>query len=338
MLANLLRPFILARLSLSLAATAACVIGLFAAVSLMRTESLPLGHPLRIAAERKAELVSALIQTALAASALGVFTTMVGAERAHHEIRGAMCAYGVLASTEHGFGSLVTATVAALACSAWLALHRLDLQLETPTLTRTKLLALFAVFPALAFDLVTASRFALELDFTVVATCCSSGLDAAGPSIGYGASRAHVFPITLGLGLSALLASVALVRRPNRPLAFATATTVLAFAASGVAAAIDVVAPHAYGQPMHRCAFCLLGEAAHGLGYPLLFALGLAGCLGTALLVIESERSRSEGKADGLERKLARWSAVATLVGLLLLVVPVAVYRLQTGAFVVSPW
>lgn len=338
MLANLLRPFILARLSLALAATAACVIGLVAAASWLRAEREPLGHPLRIAAERKAELVSALLQTALAASAIGVFTTMVGAERAHHEIRGAMCAYGVLASTEHGFGSLVTGTLAAMACSAWLALHRLDLALVTPALTKTKLLVLFAIFPVLAFDLVTASRFALELDFGVVATCCSSGLDEAGPTIGFGASRAHVFPITLGLGGAALLVSIALHRRPSRPLAFATATTVLAFAAAGVAAAVDVVSPHAYGQPTHRCAFCLLGEAAHGIGYPMLFALGLAGCLGAALLAVESERNRSEGKADGIERTLARWSAVTTFVGLLLLVIPVAIYRLQTGVFVVSPW
>lgn len=338
MLANLLRPFLLARLSLAVAATAACLVGLFAAASFVRAEREPLGHPLRIAAERKAELVSALLQTALAASALGVFTTMVGAERAHHEIRGAMCAYGVLGSTEHGFASLMSGTLAAMACSAWLALHRLDLALETPALTRTKLLALFAVFPALLYDLVTAFRFALELDFGVVATCCSSAVDEAGPTIAFGATRAHVFPTTLGLGLAALASSVALRRRPSRPLAFAAASTVLAFAASGVAAAIDVVAPHAYGQPTHRCAFCLLGEAAHGIGYPMLLALGIAACLSVALLTVEIERDRTEGAIDALERKLARGSLLATLAGLLFLLAPVAIYRLQTGVFVVSPW
>lgn len=338
MLGNLLRPFLLARLSLALAATVACIVGVWAALAWIRAEKQPIGSPERIEAERRGELTAALVQTALAASALGLFVTMVGAEGAHHEIRGAMCAYGVLGTTAHGFQSLLTSVVATLACAGWLALHRLDLRLPTPELSRTKLLALFAVLPATGFDLITATRFALELDFSVVATCCSTGVDTAGGPIAFAASRAHVFPLALGLGALALGASVRLAKRPGRVSALAASTSMLAFAGAGLLATIDVVSPHAYGRPGHRCAFCLLSEVTHGIGYPMLGALLVSACLGAALLALESERERAADDADDVERGLARYAVLTNTAALVLLVLPVALYRLETGAFVVSPW
>ena len=51
MLANLMRPFLLVRLTLAAVATMACVIGLVTAYRYVRAEAHPLGHPARIEGE-----------------------------------------------------------------------------------------------------------------------------------------------------------------------------------------------------------------------------------------------------------------------------------------------
>lgn len=338
MLANLLRPFLLVRLSLALVATVACVVGLVTAYRFVRAEARPLGHPARIAAERSSELVSAMISAALFASAISLVAFVVGAERAHSEIRGAMCAYGVLASAPHGFVSLATGLLASASCAAWLGLHRLDLALETPVLTRTKLLALGAVFPAVAYDTFTAFRFALELDFGVVATCCSSDLGEIATTEFADASRWPAWPIAIAAGVLALSASIALARRPSRGRSASVAVAALLFVASSAVAITDVVAPHAYANPTHRCAFCLLGPLAHGLGYPMVLSFLALVCVAAALLAVESERRAAGGATDALERRLARFAAAAVAVSLVTVVAPVLAYRLAHGAFVVTPW
>lgn len=338
MLANLLRPFLLVRISLAAVATIACAVGLAAAYRHVRAEAHPLGHPARIAAERSSELVSALLSAALVASVLSLVAFVVGAERAHTEIRGAMCAYGVLASAPHGFLSLASGLLASAACAAWLGLHRLDLALETPVLTRTKLLALFAVLPAVAYDALTALRFALELDFSVVATCCSSDLGEVATT-SYGARATWpAFPIALISGTLAAFGALALARSPSRLRAALAIPTSLVFVASAMVAATDVVAPHTYGSPTHRCAFCLLSSAARGLGYPMALGLIVLVCCSAALLAVESERAIAGSATDAVERRLARTTGVALVVSLATLVLPVLGYRLSTGAFVVTPW
>ena len=100
----------------------------------------------------------------------------------------------------------------------------------------------------------------------------------------------------------------------------------------------DVVAPHAYANPTHRCAFCLLGPLAHGLGYPMVVSFLALVCVAAALTAVESERTAAGVATDGLERRLARLTAVAVAVSLMTVVAPVLGYRLAHGAFVVTPW
>jgi len=338
MLANLMRPFLLVRLTLAAVATIACVIGLVTAYRYVRAEEHPLGHPSRIAAERTTELVSAMLAAALFASAISLLAFVVGAERAHSEIRGAMCAYGVLSSAPHGFVSLATGLLASAACAAWLGLHRLDLALEAPVLTRSKLIALVAVLPAVAYDFITALRFALELDFGVVATCCSSDLGEVATTEFARASAFPAWPVAIASGVLSLGAAVALSRAPSRTRAIAAATSILVFAGSAVVAATDIVAPHAYGTPTHRCAFCLLGPLAHGIGYPMALSFLAVVCAASALVAVESERAVAGSATDAIEKRLGRVGAVALAVTLATLVVPVVAYRIGTGAFVVNPW
>lgn len=335
---NLLRPFLLARLSLSVVAVVACAVGLGVAFTYRRAESEPLGSLRRIRAERSAELASALVQTSFFATALATLVTIVGAERAHHEIRGAMCAYGVLASTEHGMPTLLAGTLASVACAAWLALHRLDMRLSVPSLTRTKLVALGAVFPAVAYDLATSTRFALELDFGVVATCCTSTLDRADTVLGSSGGPGATFPLAVLAGALAIGASFALVRRASRARAVGTSLALALFGALGTLATTDVVAPHVFGVPGHRCPFCLFSAEGHALGYPLLGSLFVALCFAGALASLELERRTSPADVDSLERSLGRMTALASAVAFVSMVAPVIAYRLSTGAFVVTPW
>ena len=164
-LTNLTRPWILARLACGVAAAGLVVHALRGSLRVLRHWRLGATSEGQLALERRAELVAALVQMGLVLSLLGLTLFTLGADRSAASIRGAMCAYGVLASSPVGIVALGSGELTALVAALWLVLHRLDLRLERPTLTRRKFVALLGLAPLVVVDQLAFAAFALDLDF-----------------------------------------------------------------------------------------------------------------------------------------------------------------------------
>lgn len=326
-LTNLLRPWVLSRLLSGGAALALTAFGAFVAWRVLRYWHVGASSEGQLALERRSELVAAVVQVGLAVATVNLFSTVLMADRLTHSIRGAMCAWGVFDASPWGFLALGTAALSAAACAFWVVLHRLDLSLSRPALTRRKLIALFAVLPILLFDLYATARWVLDLDMLVVASCCSIGLDDAvgGATSSGGGPRGLAAGLALGAGLAAVLAGVFAWRRPARLSAWLAAASSAAAGALAIPAILWYVAPHAYESPHHLCPFCLLHADVGGIGWPLFTALFVASLTGTSLAVVELQRRAADEPApiEALQRRLAAWSTAAWLLTIALAVAPV---------------
>ena len=335
MVTNLLRPWILARLLTGGAAAILLVVATLTAWRVLRHWRVGATTEGQIALERRAELVATVVQAALAMTIGGLVLTVLGADRTAPAIRGAMCAYGVFASTDGGFLALATSALASFACAMWLVVHRLDLRMPTPTLTRGKFLALFSVAPLVWLDLWVASRFALRLDLEVVASCCSSGLDSARQTIqGAGADGAYT-PFLFAVGATAAAAGTAFWarRRPHHASAWTAAVASLVAAAASVPAILGYVAPHVYESPAHQCPFCLLHADVGAIGWPLFGALFAGTVVGAALGLVSAleRRAGDASQSQALRRRLGGAGAIAWAIVLVLTVTPVLRFTLTTG-------
>ncbi|MGE0789404.1 MAG: hypothetical protein AB7S26_27265 [Sandaracinaceae bacterium] len=335
MLTNLLRPWILARLVSGGAALALAIVGVWIAFRVLRHWRVGRTSEGQLALERRAELVAAVVQVALWIAVADAALTVLAADRLSTSISGAMCAYGVLDASPFGFVALGLSIASALACALWLVLHRLDLRLRTPVLTRRKFIGLFALAPLLFADLVATARWALDLDMHVVASCCSTGLDAAIA----GTDAAHgIDPSSAAWtgGISALVAALSAAfvwRRPGRLTAlFATLATSVA-AVLAMPAILAYVAPHAYGTPRHLCPFCLLHADVFGIGWPLFAAVFGAMATGLGLAVVELQRgvSRDPIAIAALERRLGGYAAALWGTALVIATIPVVRFAVVSG-------
>jgi hypothetical protein len=335
-ISNLFRPWILARLSAGLAAVALVLVGLGSSWRILRTFRVGDTSEGQLLIERRAELVAALVEVALGATLIGLAIALLGADRMTGSIRGAMCAWGVLDASPWGFPSLAVSVIAAIGCVVWIALHRLDLALRAPALTRAKFGALWVVGPLVLLDVGFATAYALDLDFRVVASCCSTALDGARRLSSAGASQGpHAFAagafVTLAIGAG--IASAALRKRPSARMAIAAALASAAAAAASIPAIVWWVAPHAYETPTHLCPFCLLKSDVLGLGWWLFLALFGGTSLGvSAGLVGALERRSGEPEtARRLAARLGRAAAIAWGLSLALAIVPVIRWTIVSG-------
>ncbi|NOY90833.1 MAG: hypothetical protein GXP55_06435 [Deltaproteobacteria bacterium] len=336
MLTNLLRPWILARLLSGISVGALTLMALFVAWRVLREFRPQETSEGQLLLERRAELVATVVQAALGLSVFNLALTVLAADHLSGAIRGAMCAYGVFSANDLGFLPLGTSALASLGCVLWLVLHRLDLALPDPRLTRRKFMALFIVGPLILLDLWATLSWAFDLDLGVVATCCSTSIDRAGvQTLGAAPMGGRVTLYYLALATLALsvLALVALARRAGRPRALLAAALSALSVALSLPAIVAYVAPHVYENPRHLCPFCLLHADAWGIGWPLFASLFLGGSLGLGLVVLESQRrlvSDDELLATH-EARIARLAALAFVITFLLCVFPVAHYAWISG-------
>jgi hypothetical protein len=335
-LSNLFRPWLLARFSAGLTAAALVVVGLVVGWKVLRYFRVARTSEGQLALERRAELVASLVEVALGATVIGLALAMIGADRMTASIRGAMCAWGVLDASPWGMRSLAISVLAALGCALWIAVHRLDLRLRRPTLTRAKFAALFVVGPLVLADLAASTAYALDLDLRVVASCCSTGLDAA-RSVVSGASAGGPRDVAAGTfvgGGAVAIAIAALARwRPSARSALMVGIASLVAGVAAVPAVVWWVAPHVYESPTHLCPFCLLHGEALGIGWALFAAIFAATALGlSAGLTGALERASGEPEtARAMESRLAGAAGIAWAIALAIAIAPVARWTLASG-------
>lgn len=335
MITNLLRPAILARLLSGAAVAILCAFALVVAWRVLSAWRVGATSEGQLALERRAELCAAVVQAALVAAVIDLALTVLAADRLTHSIRGAMCAWGVFDASRYGFAALGVSALVAAACALWVVLHRLDLALERPALTKRKFLALFALAPLVWIDLALTTLFVLDLDMRVVASCCSVGLDDALGGTARASAGPHELAASLGLGaaLVAIAASLIAWRRAGRGWSLAAALASPLALAAAIPAVLFYVAPHAYETPHHLCPFCLLHADVLGIGWPLFGALFAAAVCGLGVGVVEAQR-RASGEPSALaamERRLSGWAAVLWMVALALGAAPVVRYAWITG-------
>ena len=334
MLDNLFRPWLLALAVPELVAAVLAVVAMSSALRVLSLGEAPRTSEQALAIERRAELVATLFGVASAATVVALTVEVLGADRLRASVRGAMCAWGVLASGPWGFRSLGLAIVSSLACAAWLALHRVDLALRSPELTRAKFVMVMAVAPLVVANLGGGVLYALGLDFRVVASCCSTGLEGARETVlgAGGGARTTAFAIFAGLAVVSVIVALLARRARSTRLAVASALASALAALASVPAIVGYVAPYAYESPVHLCPFCLLDADGSYLGWPLYAALFTATSIGLAAGVsaVASTRVHERDAAwSVVSRSLARM-AFAWALTLVVALYPIAHFAVAT--------
>jgi len=335
-LTNFLNLWILARLAQATAATVLCLGGMALGLRLLRRWQPGRFSEQQLALERQTELVASVMQVALILEVLGLGLSVLVADHLAGGIRGAMCAFGVLASTRAGFAGLLVSLLTAVVCGLWMILHRFDLHLETPVLTHRKFAWLLPVGALALADLALTVAFVWQLDFKVIASCCSVWVDAA--EVNNSPVVQVLRPLPAGLvGLvaasTATVAAAAVARRPTRLLAGVACIASALAPVLVLPAILGVVAPHALGTPTHFCPFCLFHRPGGGIGWPLFGGMLWGSVAGMGLGVVELNRAAAgdEEAVRAFEMTLGRWSVWGWLCALGSGVFPVARYWLFSG-------
>lgn len=342
--ANLLQPWIFLRLIAGLVAVVLFTRAAQTSWRVLRAFNVSRANEGQLALERRAELASTFVRVATVVQVAILALSMLAGDRLSGSIRGAMCGYGVFHATPWGFRSLAATTVTALAAGVVAQLYAFDARVRGLDLVRPLAKATLVLAPLAVIDFGLALAFALDLDLSVVASCCSVQLDAvaagaAGPT-GLG-SAVRIFATAgaaISIALAVVLAWVA-ARRPRVPIVLAAAAASLVALPFALAASVLEVAPNAFEVPQHVCPFCLLRPSVLGLGYPLFGAILLAATwalgagVGALLARTDASRAALTDFAHGrLRREAIAWGAVLVLAAL-----PIARYAIVSGGASLFP-
>jgi hypothetical protein len=329
-----LEPWVMARIIAAIATSTLFLYGAVVGARVLRHAHVETATEGQLLLERHFELAGNLVRVGAIAQLLCLVLSVVAADRLSGAIQGAMCGYGVVHPTPWGWPSLGVTVLASLGAAVLLQLLALDRSVRGLDLMRPLALLCIAMAPLALLDTVLSSAWFGGLDFSVVASCCST-------TLGEGRRDAPLFwqgpraVATWGAVTTALVAiALALLasRRPARRLVTLAGIAALAAAPFAVGAVVLEVAPHVYEVPEHLCPFCLFKADAYFIGYPLFGAIFLAAGwgIGAALAAVLSggEHARAAFPAFARSRSLRQACAwgVALLVGAL----PVALYAIAS--------
>jgi len=329
---QLLEPWVFLRLLAGIVASALLVRASVTAVQVLRRFDVMRATEGQLLLERRVELAGTFVRVGAAAQVVALLLSALSADKLSRGIRGAMCAYGAFNSSPWGFRSLYASVLAALAAGTLAQLYTFDARTKTMELVRPLAWATLLVAPLALVDLALQTAFVLDLDLSVVASCCSVQLDpiasARGGTVG-GPRVAATAAAAIGVGVCILLAWL-VARRPTRPKVALASAVAFASLPLAIAAIVLEIAPYTFEVPQHHCPFCLLRADAWGLGYPLFGALLLAavwsfGAGASALLARKPQVAEAWQRfaASRLRRGALAWGAFA-----LLCLVPVVRYAL----------
>jgi len=335
---NILEPWIFLRMVAGLVGVIFFVRAATTSAKVLRHFDLARASEGQLALERRVELASTFVRVATVTQVASLALTVLAADRLSHGVRGAMCAYGVFHANDMGFPALWTGGGVALIAGVLAQVYAFDARLPRLDLVRALSVLTLAVAPLAIADFLVTSRFFLDLDLNVVASCCSVELDATEA----GAARYATGPRELAsiVGPIAIALSIALAlfaaRRPRPPMVALAGAVSIAALPPALAATVLEVAPYTFELPQHVCPFCLLRGDAFGIGYLLFGGIFLAvvwgaGAAASALL---SRRARSPdvfAVFEAFARDRLRRGAFAWAVVLAAGVAPIVRYAIVSG-------
>lgn len=272
-------------LSLPVLALLLCsaLIGAVAVVAAIRGVPLIVGWdpadagPRQLALERRALLLQTVVATVLAFQLVGLFLFVAAADRLHPLLPGAMCAAGTFGASPLGYPTLALQVVLFVLCALWLVVHRAGAASPAAALVRFKYLFLLVIAAGLAAQNVLQVRFFLDLDPSILTSCCATIFREEGTGLGAGLASLPVpavraaFFATLG---ATLVTGWLATGQGRSPVLFSLSAMLLG--AVSIAAVVSWVAPGFYELPAHHCPFCLLASEHGFVGYPLYASLALA--------------------------------------------------------------
>ena len=184
-------------------------------------------------------------------------------------IPGAMCAAGVITSSEYGVYLFVLKIIILYFFASWLLLHNIDTQYDDYRYTKRK----FILFIPLAFVLFL--EIALEvssfnaLDISKIVSCCGTLFNPVATS--YVGTLLHINPLVLLSLFYGLFVAMFIYKKHCS--VFASLNTVFIWVS--ILSLIVVFSPYVYELPTHKCPFCLLQHEYHYMGYFLYVTLFL---------------------------------------------------------------
>ncbi|MBI5548075.1 MAG: hypothetical protein HY901_29700 [Deltaproteobacteria bacterium] len=327
-------PAIAAVLAADLLSSVALLAAMAGALSVAAGWSPGAATPVQLRLERIAEEASIAGRAALALSAGAGLLLVVSVNHVLPAlVPGAMCGLGVLEAIPGGTGVLGLRVAALAGLWAWWVLDSLDRRDELGPLAPWAARALLA---AGALCLVAALRTGaalVETDLHSPVSCCAAVIDlsraTAAPGVLWIAGGWHLAAM---LVLGAAISWMAL-RGPKSPrTALVLAVAVVCWAVLAEWVLLDVCAPYHYGLLGHRCPFFLFLPDHHFIGYLLHGTVLLAAFESMALAVATASRTHL-GKATNRAQRAGSLVAAGILIHTFASLLPIAVFRLWTGAF-----
>jgi hypothetical protein len=280
---NLLEPWVLLRMVAGVVATALFLRAAQTASRVLRHWDVAGASEGQLALEKQLDLARTYVRVAAVVQVAALLLSVMAADRLSRGVRGAMCGWGVFSANPWGFRAITTSAVVALVAGIVAQVFSFDARVRTFSLARPLAWATLAVAPLSAIDLAIQGQFLLDLDLTVVSSCCSVQVDTLGVSTDDGFAAGPRVLVSWAAALSVLLAlGLALWARgtPSRARVTAAGLASLLALPLAVGASMLEVAPHAFETPHHACPFCLFKPEVLALGYPLFGAMLLAAIRG----------------------------------------------------------
>lgn len=320
----ILHPGILALLLGAAISLAMLVAGAGLGLKIARHWQPELADERQLSLERRSWLVATLVQWAVGFETLSLLLFLYVLDDLHPLFVGAMCATGTLNANPVGWHLLWIKLALFLSGSLWWVANRLDLQVPDAPLTRPRFLALFALLPLAAADLVLMVIYFAGLEPEIITSCCGSLFSTAGHGVASELATLPVQAMIIAFYVAAgLFGGLLLIcrRRSGRGWRTLLALSSFGFGAVALASVVAFISIYYYQLPSHHCPFDLLQGHYHFIGYPLylcLFGALLCGLV-PQLLALLRPLPAFAGLLDATE---LRWltAGLLLLLGLLALV------------------
>ncbi len=269
--------------------------------------------------EKRTYLVSTIVKYLLLFQILSLLLFVYTVDDIHEIIPGAMCATGSLKANVFGFPTLIAKLFTFFLYGSWIAINRLDTNVEEMPLIKVKYFFLLACMPFLLAENVLMVSYFANIDPETLVSCCGVVFTAGDKVVSIISPLPRKETMILFFAGFIALSFLGLIRykRKSKPLSYTFSLSTIGFFFISIAAVISFIASYIYQMPSHPCPFDILQKEYNYIGYPMYVSL-LGGTLSGMLVgVVEPFKNRSVGLLRVVE-ELQTKAILFSLLGFLI--------------------